>query len=159
MTLSLPMIPILFSHHAVVRRAPITFLQITPKPTRSILASNINPHYLAADGNLDLLKELAAKDRSLLFLKDENGWRPLHEAARGGHSEVIKYLLKEGAQVNERTNSGGTPLYWAERNPAQNLKTIALLKQHGGVSLPPKPVVKTEPGGSNKRAEESNDKK
>ena len=51
---------------------------------------------------LDVLKEIARKERSQLFKADQNGWRPLHEAARGGHADVIEYLLKEGAQINER---------------------------------------------------------
>jgi ankyrin repeat protein len=45
---------------------------------------------------LDVLKEFAKTDRSQLFKADQNGWRPLHEAARGGRHEVIEYLLAEG---------------------------------------------------------------
>lgn len=88
---------------------------------------------------LDMLKEIAAKDRSLLFKADHNGWRPLHEAARGGRADVVEYLLKEGAQVNERPNhgEGGSPLWWAERKPKENTKTIAVLKKYGAVSLTP----------------------
>lgn len=91
---------------------------------------------------LDLLKELATKDRSQLFKVDQNGWRPLHEAARAGHVDVIKYLLQEGAQVNERANheEGGSPLWWAERKGKQNAKAVALLKEYGAVSLAPIPV-------------------
>jgi ankyrin repeat protein len=71
---------------------------------------------------MSILKELAQKNRSELFKKDRNGWRPLHEAARGGKHEVVEFLLKEGAQINERTNDnvGGSPLWWAERKPEQN---------------------------------------
>jgi prolyl 4-hydroxylase len=50
----------------------------------------------AADGLLEALKEMVQKDRSLLFKADQNGWRPLHEAARGGRPEVVEYLIKEG---------------------------------------------------------------
>ena len=68
---------------------------ISPKPTRQALGL-LTPHLAAADGLLDVLKEIALKDRNLLFKGDSNGWRPLHEAARSGHTEVVEYLLKEG---------------------------------------------------------------
>jgi len=109
-------------------------VQVTPKPTRELLAMT-NPHHAAADGLLHVLKQIAAKDRAQLFAKDHNGWTPLHEAARGGRVAVIKYLIDEGAQINERTNfgTGATPLWWAERN--RRVEAIALLKKHGAVSL------------------------
>jgi ankyrin repeat protein len=136
----------------------ICCLQISPKPTRVTLG-DVNAHYAAADGMLELLKELAAKDRSLLFKPDHNGWRPLHEAARGGHAEVVKYLLQEGAQVNERTNDGdgASPLFWAEKRAKgrDNAKAIAVLKAHGGVSLLPLPVAERK---LNKKSEESSTK-
>jgi len=42
--------------------------------------------------------------------KDVNGWTPLHEAARAGHLDVIKFLIEHEANVNERTNSKDTAL-------------------------------------------------
>jgi hypothetical protein len=68
---------------------------VSPKPTKQTLGL-LTPHLAAADGLLDVLKEIAAKDRSQLFKEDSNGWRPLHEAARAGHAHVVEYLLKEG---------------------------------------------------------------
>jgi len=37
--------------------------------------------------------------RIQVFKADHHGWRPLHEAARSGHDDVLEYLLKEGAVV------------------------------------------------------------
>lgn len=101
---------------------------------------SVTPHNAAASGNLDALKALADVDRANLFKRDQNGWRPLHEAARSGHVEVVEYLLQEGAKVNERTNNGegGTPLWWAEKNREKNREAIELLKKHGGLSLQPR---------------------
>jgi prolyl 4-hydroxylase len=103
-------------------------------------------HAAAADGDVAGLKEIASKNRSELFKKDKNGWRPLHEAARGGKDEVVEYLLNEGAQINERTNDdvGGSPLWWAERKPERNKKVIELLKRRGAVSLAPGAETKKE---------------
>lgn len=101
---------------------------------------------------LSLLKEIAARDRSQLFKADHNGWRPLHEAARGGRADTVAYLLKEGAEVNERTNHGrgGNALYWAEQKPQANAKTIAILKEHGAVSLKPKSLGDKKENEKNK---------
>jgi hypothetical protein len=43
-----------------------------------------------------------------------DGVTPLHWAALGGHVEIVKLLLAQGADVNAReTGYGGTPVGWA----------------------------------------------
>ena len=32
----------------------------------------------------------------------QDGWTPLHEACRGGHLEVVRFLLVHGAQVQDK---------------------------------------------------------
>jgi prolyl 4-hydroxylase len=73
-------------------------------------------HMVAASGDLEELKNIAAEDPESLQAGDSNGWKPIHEAARSGRTNVIEYLVEEGADVNERTNDGkgGSPLWWAE---------------------------------------------
>ena len=44
---------------------------------------------------------------------DQDGNAPLHLAAKNGHSEVIKYLLKCGAAVDDKNASSLTPLDFA----------------------------------------------
>lgn len=65
--------------------------------------------------------------------------KPLHEAARGGRTDVVEYLLEKGADVNERTNDnrGATPLWWAEHALPENHPTIHVLRQHGGAAIGP----------------------
>jgi hypothetical protein len=45
------------------------------------------------------------------------------------------YYYYSGAQIND--GRGGNPLYWAEKKPVTNKKTIALLKKYGAINLPP----------------------
>lgn len=68
---------------------------------------NLTAHTAASSGDLEALMEIAAKDPEAIKKIDNNGWSPLHEAVRGGHIEVVSYLLSKGADVNMRTVSLG----------------------------------------------------
>jgi hypothetical protein len=57
---------------------------------------------VAASGNLEELKMVAAEDPESLHAGDSNGWKPIHEAARSGRTNILEYLVEEGADVNER---------------------------------------------------------
>ena len=80
---------------------------------------SLSAHAAASTGDLEALMAIAAADPDALQHRDHNGWNPLHEAARGGHLDVVEYLLDEaGLGANERTHrgSGGTPLWWAKKS-------------------------------------------
>jgi ankyrin repeat protein len=74
-------------------------------------------------------------------MPDANGWKPIHEAARGGQTQVLEYLVAQGVNVNERTHQGlgASPLWWAQRNFADNHPAIQFLQKQGAVALPPIP--------------------
>lgn len=111
---------------------------VYPKTFKSVFG-NLDSFQAAQTGNLSALKEIAKNKRSELFKADANGWKPLHEAARGGHADVVEYLLMEGAKVNERTNNnrGGNALYFAKKDPKDNAKVIKVLEEYGGVVVAP----------------------
>ena len=75
-------------------------------------------HYAAMFGNFDALKLLwangAAKldDKSYSLLV-QTGVTPLHLGAQSGSKEVVEFLIKNGGQINGRTNDGLTPLHYA----------------------------------------------
>jgi len=64
---------------------------------------------LAKDDDLDELIDLAHENRALLFVADENGWTPLHEAARQGHVLTIFFLVENGADALAKTSAGKIP--------------------------------------------------
>ena len=94
---------------------------------------------LASWGDLVTLKKLAQDDKSILFQGDSNGWQPIHEAARAGRTEVIKYLIEEGANVNVRTNfgRGASPLWWAEERNGYNHESASVLRKAGAKRIGP----------------------
>lgn len=85
----------------------------------------------AADGELHELKGVAKIDHRLLWFEDHNRWTPLHEAARGGHLHVVKYLVKEGANINQRTQEDATPLRIAINSVGEDHKVVKYLQSLG----------------------------
>jgi len=64
-------------------------------------------HLAAQQGDVDRLADLARAKPKALHAKDANGWQPIHEAARAGHTDAIRLLVKHGADVNARTGRNG----------------------------------------------------
>ena len=57
----------------------------------------------------------------MLDVPDRNGWKPLHEATRGGFVEIVKFLIVEQhLDVHETTNSGQSCLSIARENHVEN---------------------------------------
>ena len=64
-------------------------------------------HHASEIGRLDYAKLLTTK-KSDVEAKDDTLITPLHLAAGGGHTEIVKFLIQNGAQVN--AIDGDTPL-------------------------------------------------
>lgn len=66
-------------------------------------------------------------DAKLVNQRTKDGMTPLHYAARAGHSDVVKVLLKHGADTNATDHDGGTPILEAchsgpwKRQPATEI--------------------------------------
>ena len=88
-------------------------------------------HAAAAKGDLVAVRELLSKDAGLLHAKDKNEWQPLHEAARSGKTEVLKFLIENGADIGARTSNGGTALWWARKMLDAEHSLIAYLEEIG----------------------------
>lgn len=110
-----------------------------PRKPKSHTRGVTNAHIAAAKGMLNELERILEEDPGALTRADSNGWKPIHEAARSGKHKVIEFLVKQGADVNERTNKGkgATPLWWAEQQLPPGHQAIIVLRRHGGVAIAP----------------------
>ena len=88
-------------------------------------------HEAAALGDLPKVKSLLERNRELLHAVDQNQWQPLHEAARGGNTEVVKFLIENGADIGARTSNGGTALWWARKMLDAEHSLIRYLEEIG----------------------------
>ena len=63
--------------------------------------------------------------------RSEGRGSPLHEAAANGFLEFAKLLVENGADVNQKDDSGKTPLTIALEYKHPNVAKF--LREHGGV--------------------------
>lgn len=88
-------------------------------------------------GDVEGLTEVLDLLEGIVNKKDSNGWTPLHEGARGGHLEVVELLVKNGANLNEKSHNGETPLYWAKKEHGDDHDVVKFLTDLGAISLGP----------------------
>jgi ankyrin repeat protein len=79
----------------------------------------------ALHGRLDIAKKLRARKAAL----DPPGWTPLIYAATGGHDEMVRYLLAEGAKIDAVSPNGTSALMMAVRE--EKFSTAELLIARG----------------------------
>ena len=83
----------------------------TKKRPPSVRAGEI--HVAVRAGDLAKIKALVAEDPKVVNEKDSRGRTPLHFASNAGHTEIIKFLIANGADVKATDPDGYTPLIWA----------------------------------------------
>lgn len=121
--------------------------------------------------NLQLLKDLIAKEGADINASLSRGDKAIHVAAREGNCEAIKLLLANDANINAKSNDGSTALHIAcaqrhtqvcqllieERANLEARKSSGITALHiaCGVGLPPDTIEAFIEGGTN--VNESND--
>jgi len=95
-------------------------------------------HEAAKNGKLKDLKEMDKKRQKELFnSKDENGWSPIHEGVRGGHKEIIDFLLEHGADINDQTKYGESVLFLAKQELGSDSPLVKHLEELGAELIGP----------------------
>ncbi len=85
--------------------------------------------YAIRHNDIEVAKYLLENGAKQLY-----GWMvyPIHDACDEGHIEMVKLLVKHGADVNAKDGSGNTPLYHARIREAENAEIIDYLIEQGG---------------------------
>ena len=69
----------------------------------------------AEKGRINYVLKILETDASLINCKDSDGYSALHRAAYNGHVEMVKTLLKNGADIGSLTQDMWQPLHCACR--------------------------------------------
>lgn len=77
----------------------------------------------------DLLLRNGANVNAELKGRNASGWTALHYAVVNGDTELVKYLIKKGANVNKFSAEGSSPLFLARSNG--NEEIVKLLRNAG----------------------------
>ena len=77
----------------------------------------------------ELLRKKGANINAALSKQSAKGWTALHYAAINGDVDLVKYLIKYGANINKSTGEGSTPLYLAHLGNHEEV--IRILKKYG----------------------------
>ena len=98
-----------------------------------------DPIALVQRGDLRTLQYLGKLNPSELHKDDGSAamWRPIHEAARQGHLDILKFLIEEqNADVNQLCNADGgmTPLQLAQQYAGRTHPASLYLASVGGVA-------------------------
>src|ERR1700761_3350581 len=81
-------------------------------------------------GQLEVARYLILKGADV-NLPSNNGFNvfPIHSAAAGNYTDIVRILIENGAQVNVRQQAGATPLHSAAQNG--NLELLIMLLENG----------------------------
>lgn len=85
--------------------------------------------WAAGEDKNEIVKEILEKDPSLVHVKDQDGYTPLHKACYNNNYELAQILLMYKADPNAVTEFGWTTLHSACK--WNNSRMAALMLQHG----------------------------
>ncbi len=79
----------------------------------------------------DLLLKKGANVNAELTSPSAMGWTALHFASVNGDVELVKYLIRKGANVNHKSAEGSSALYLAKQNGYQHV--VKILRKAGAL--------------------------
>lgn len=86
-------------------------------------------HQAVYFGDIITVKTLSKQNKDLINTKDEEGFGPLHVASVEGYSEIVRFLVASGANINGKGMYGWAPLHMAVKfNQTKIVKLLLELK-------------------------------
>lgn len=95
------------------------------------VSEELELHHAAARNDMETVQAILSRNLQALHTADRNGWQPIHEAVRAGHTKMVKLLISHGADMGAKTENGGSPLWWAKRSLPRGHPTINYLESIG----------------------------
>ena len=80
-------------------------------------------------GKMRIVKSLVESGENVNVREEFHGGVPLHMAAHEGQTDVVRYLVSQGADIDAKDCDDMTPLHWAARGG--KIKTIITLVSLG----------------------------
>lgn len=91
---------------------------------------NLWVHYAIESGDFKAVKYFINTDPKSVDVKNHAGTTPLEVAAFEGHIEICQFLIERGANVNNVSNEGVTPLFQAI-DQSESHEVVKLLLENG----------------------------
>jgi ankyrin repeat protein len=88
-------------------------------------------HDMAQEGNILKAKLLIEGGAYIDPIEEEYQSTPLGLAARWGHTDMVTYLLDQGADANKSGATLSTPLSWAQKKGYEAIEDILLKVSNG----------------------------
>lgn len=92
-----------------------------------------NREFVQAAGDRDIVKleRLLTTGKFNIDERALDDWTALTLATSKGYTDVVEFLILNGADVNAVSGGGKTALFWAKYNNHNEL--VTLLKKHGAM--------------------------
>ena len=89
-------------------------------------------HRAAYEGDLEKVKKIIERHPNQINVQDAMDFTPLHLASGKGHTEIVEFLLNNGADTELETCTGHTPMMLAAWYAGDGkYETIKTLLEHG----------------------------
>ena len=86
-------------------------------------------HFAADQGDIDTARVFLEHGANVNAVEEEYRSTPLAEAAKKRHSEMVEFLIAQGADVNAPREPWARPLAWAINSG--HVEVAAILRRHG----------------------------
>ena len=120
-------------YHAVVtndKEMVETFIELGANPNVRALDDSSPLHFAIENGNIDIA-EILLKNKAIVDICDERtGIAPIHLATNSS-VEMVKLLLRYGADPNVKCNFGMTPLHYFATSQTHDFEIGKLLIENG----------------------------
>ena len=81
-------------------------------------------HYAADGGFQDIVALILRREDIDVNIPDQYGYTPLHNAVLKGQDQIVRYLVRNGADISMKDNKGLTPLALARITSEEITKTM-----------------------------------